>query len=83
MSETSDSSKPLSELKPGQRATVLSLDLPGSVKGRVLEMGLTKGTTVEVIRFAPLGDPMELKVRGSHISLRKADAAGIRVNCLS
>ncbi len=83
MSETPDSSRPLSELKPGQRATVLALDLPGSVKGRVLEMGLTKGTTVEVIRFAPLGDPMELKVRGSHISLRKADAAGIRVNCLS
>ena len=83
MSETPESSKPLSELQPGQRATVLSFDLPGSVRGRVLEMGLTKGTTVEVIRFAPLGDPMELKVRGSHISLRKADAAGIRVNCLS
>jgi ferrous iron transport protein A len=82
MSETTDSTKALSELQPGQRGKVISLDLPGSVKGRVLEMGLTKGTTVEVIRFAPLGDPMELKVRGSHISLRKADAAGIRVNCL-
>ena len=82
MSETPDSSKPLSELQPGERGTVVSFDLPGSVKGRILEMGVTKGTTVEVIRFAPLGDPMELKVRGSHISLRKADAAGIRVNRL-
>jgi ferrous iron transport protein A len=82
MSETPDSSKPLSELQPGERGTVISFDLPGSVKGRILEMGVTKGTTVEVVRFAPLGDPMELKVRGSHISLRKADAAGIRVNRL-
>ena len=82
MSETPDSSKPLSELQPGERGTVISFDLPGSVKGRILEMGFTKGTTIEVIRFAPLGDPMELKVRGSHISLRKADAAGILVNRL-
>ena len=73
---------PLSEVKPGQRAKVVSFELEGSVKGRVMEMGVTKGTTVEVIRFAPLGDPMELKVRGSHISLRKADAAGIRVELL-
>ena len=47
-----------------------------------MEMGLTRGVPLEVIRFAPLGDPMELKVRGSHISLRKADAAGIRVQRL-
>jgi Fe2+ transport system protein FeoA len=45
-------------------------------------MGLTKGITVEVVRFAPLGDPMELKVRGAHLSLRKADAAGILVQRL-
>ena len=82
MSETPDSTEPLSGLQPGQRATVMSFDLPGSVKGRVMEMGLTKGTTVEVVRFAPLGDPMELKVRGAHISLRKADAGGIRVQRL-
>ena len=79
MSEAPDSTEPLSGLQPGQRGTVMAFDLPGSVKGRVIEMGLTKGTTVEVVRFAPLGDPMEIKVRGSHISLRKADAGGIRV----
>ena len=44
-----------------------------------MEMGLTVGAAIEVVRFAPLGDPMEVKVRGAHISLRKADAAGVRV----
>ena len=82
MSETTLPTEPLSELQPGQRGKVISLDLPGSNKGRIMEMGLTAGITVEVIRFAPLGDPMELKVRGGHISLRKADAAGIRVQRL-
>ena len=47
-----------------------------------MEMGLTIGATIEVVRFAPLGDPMELKVRGFHLSLRKADAAGIQVALL-
>jgi Fe2+ transport system protein FeoA len=82
MSETQLPTEPLSELLPGQRGKVVSLDLPGFNKGRIMEMGLTAGITVEVIRFAPLGDPMELKVRGGHISLRKADAAGIRVQRL-
>jgi len=53
--------------------------VPGSMRGRVMEMGFTVGTVIEVVRFAPMGDPMELKVRGAHISLRKAEAAGIRV----
>lgn len=82
MSEQVDATEPLSGLQPGDRAKVVSFDLPGSVKGRLLEMGLTKGTPVEVVRFAPLGDPMELKVRGFHLSLRKTDAAGVRVQRL-
>jgi Fe2+ transport system protein FeoA len=82
MSETPSPTEPLSELQPGQRGKVVSLDLPGSNKTRIMEMGLTAGITVEVIRYAPLGDPMELKVRGGHISLRKADAAGIHVQRL-
>lgn len=82
MSTSPDSSVPLSSLKPGEKGKIVAFDLDGSIRGRVMEMGVTKGTTVEVIRFAPLGDPMELKVRGSHISLRKADATGIRVALL-
>ena len=71
--------EPLSGLQPGQRGTVLAVEVPGSMRGRVMEMGFTIGTVIEVVRFAPMGDPMELKVRGAHISLRKAEAAGIRV----
>ena len=71
--------EPLSGLQPGQRGKVLAVDVPGSMRGRVMEMGFTVGTVIEVVRFAPMGDPMELKVRGAHISLRKAEAAGIRV----
>ena len=70
---------PLSGLQQGQRGKVLAVEVPGSMRGRVMEMGFTVGTVIEVVRFAPMGDPMEFKVRGAHISLRKAEAAGIRV----
>lgn len=75
-------SEPLSTLQPGQRGKVTAIVLPGASRGRIMEMGLTIGATIEVVRFAPLGDPMELKVRGFHLSLRKADAAGIQVALL-
>src|SRR5438128_1594178 len=77
--EPRSGAEPLSGLQPGQRGKVLALEVPGAMRGRVMEMGFTVGTVIEVVRFAPLGDPMELKVRGAHISLRKAEAAGIRV----
>lgn len=69
----------LASLVPGQKGKITSIELPGSQKGRVMEMGLTVGTTVEVIKIAPLGDPVEYKVRGGHISLRKAEAALILI----
>ena len=71
--------EPLSGLQPGQRGRVMAIEVADSKKGRLLEMGLTVGAAIEVIRFAPLGDPMELKVRGANISIRKADASGVRV----
>ena len=79
MSAEAENAEPLSGLQPGQRGRVVSIDVADSNKGRIMEMGVTVGTTIEVVRFAPLGDPMELKVRGAHISLRKADAAEVRV----
>lgn len=79
MSAEAENAEPLSGLQPGQRARVVAIHVADSNKGRIMEMGVTVGTTIEVVRFAPLGDPMELKVRGAHISLRKADAAGVRV----
>ncbi len=82
MSDTPANNDLLSQFQPGQRGKVLAIELPGSIRGRILEMGLTVGTTVEVVRFAPLGDPIELKVRGAHLSLRKTEAAGIRLQRL-
>lgn len=69
----------LSELAVGERAKVLSFELPPEQRQRFLEMGLTAGVEVQVVRFAPLGDPVELRVRGYQLSIRKHEAAGIRV----
>jgi len=79
MDADAEKAEPLSGLQPGQRGRVLALEVAGANKGRIMEMGFTVGTVIEVVRFAPLGDPMELKVRGAHVSLRKSDAAGVRV----
>jgi Fe2+ transport system protein FeoA len=70
---------PLSTLAVGQKGRIAGFDLPADQKGRLFEMGLTSGAEVEVIRFAPLGDPIDIKVRGYHLSLRKREAAGIRI----
>jgi ferrous iron transport protein A len=69
----------LSGYAVGQRGKIAGFDLPAARRQRLQEMGLTVGCPFEVVRFAPMGDPMELKVRGYHLSLRKEDAAGIRV----
>ena len=79
MDADAETGEPLSGLQPGERARVIAVEVPGGNRGRVMEMGFTAGTVVEVVRFAPMGDPIEFKVRGSHVSLRKADAAGVRV----
>src|SRR4051812_9405597 len=72
----------LSAMPVGQRGRISGFDLPPEQHQRLLEMGLTVGTEFELVRFAPLGDPLELKVRGYNLSLRKRDAAGIRVSRL-
>ena len=71
--------QPLTSLEVGQAATVVEIKLPPERRGRVLEMGLLAGTSVELVRFAPLGDPVEIKVRGYNLSLRKQDAELILV----
>ncbi len=73
----------LASLNPGQKGKITAVNLPGAQKGRVMEMGLTIGTPIEVIKVAPLGDPVEYKVRGGHLSLRKAEAASISVQPLN
>ena len=71
--------KTLKDVQVGEKATVKKLEGEGAVKRRIMDMGLTKGTEVYVRKVAPLGDPIELTVRGYELSLRKADAALIIV----
>ncbi len=71
--------KTLKEVNVGEKATVKKLNGEGAVKRRIMDMGLTKGTEVYVRKVAPLGDPIELTVRGYELSLRKADADLIEV----
>ena len=69
----------LKDAKIGETLKVVKLHGEGAIKRRIMDMGITKGTAVTVRKFAPLGDPIELTVRGYELSLRKADAAMIEV----
>lgn len=71
--------KTLKDVKVGESAVVKKLHGEGPVKRRIMDMGITKGTTLLVRKVAPLGDPMELNVRSYELSVRKADAAMIEV----
>ena len=71
--------KTLKDVKVGQNATVVKLHGEGAVKRRIMDMGITRGTQVFVRKVAPLGDPMEVTVRGYELSLRKADTEMIEV----
>lgn len=71
--------KTLKDVAVGKTAKVIKLHGEGAIKRRIMDMGLTKGVTVRVCKLAPLGDPMELTVRGYELSLRKADAEMIEV----
>ena len=69
----------LKEAKIGQTVKVVKLHGEGPVKRRIMDMGITKGVEIYVRKVAPLGDPLELMVRGYELSLRKADAEMIEV----
>ena len=71
--------KTLRSAKVGDTVTVVKLHGEGAVKRRIMDMGITKGVTVYVRKVAPLGDPVEVNVRGYELSLRKADAEMIEV----
>lgn len=71
--------KTLKDIKVGDSATVTKLNGQGAVKRRIMDMGITKGVKIDVCKVAPLGDPLEIKVRGYQLSLRKADAEMIEV----
>ena len=71
--------KTLKQAKVGDTVTVVKLHGEGAVKRRIMDMGITKGVTVYVRKVAPLGDPVEVNVRGYELSLRKADTEMIEV----
>ena len=71
--------KTLKDVRVGETAVILRLHGEGALKRRIMDMGLTKGTEVYVRKVAPLGDPMELTVRGYELSVRRGDAELIEV----
>ena len=71
--------KTLRQAKVGETVRVVKLHGEGAVKRRIMDMGITKGVEVYIRKVAPLGDPVEVNVRGYELSLRKADAAMIEV----
>ncbi len=71
--------KTLKDIRVGESATVVKLEGEGAIRRRIMDMGITKGTKILVKKVAPLGDPLELTVRGYQLSIRKADAKKILV----
>ena len=71
--------KTLRQVEVGDTVTVVKLHGEGAVKRRIMDMGITKGVTVHIRKVAPLGDPIEVNVRGYELSLRKADADMIEI----
>ena len=69
----------LREAKTGQTVSVVKLNGEGAVKRRIMDMGITKGVEIYVRKVAPLGDPVEITVRGYELSVRKADAEMVEV----
>lgn len=71
--------KTLQEVKSGETVTVVKLNGEGAVKRRIMDMGITKGCSVYIRKVAPLGDPVEITVRGYELSVRKEDAQMVEV----
>jgi len=72
--------QPLTLVPKGTIATVTQINVPAASRARLMEMGLLVGTKVELVRFAPMGDPVEIKIRGYNLTLRKSEAEQILVN---
>lgn len=71
--------KTLKDLKVGESGRITKVGTTGALKQRFMDMGITKGTEVKIIKVAPMGDPIELEIRGYNLSVRKADAEKIEM----
>lgn len=70
----------LKQMLPGQKARVIRVRSKGAIGRRLMEMGVVPGCSLQIERFAPLGDPVEIKLRGYHLSLRKEEAGLVEVD---
>ena len=80
--QATQQSATLAALNPGEKASIIRITGSDSIRRRLLDMGVTTGTLIEVERIAPLGDPIEVKIKGYHLTLRKEEAARIQVEPL-
>ena len=71
--------KKLSELEPGEKGTIIKVQGSGALRRRLLDMGLIKGTEIEMVRKSPLGDPLKFLVKGYNLSLRKTECESVYV----
>ena len=71
--------RPLGELKPGDKGKIIKVGGSKNINRRLRDMGLVSGSEVEVERVAPLGDPIEIRIKGYHLALRRGEAANIQV----
>jgi len=78
--QTSDAKRTVIDLPLGEQARVVAVHGEGRVSRRLLEMGVVPGTSVEVIKFAPFGDPIEIRVRGYNLAMRRSEAGAIEVS---
>ena len=72
--------RPLDRLKPGEGGRIARIDAEPGITRRLMELGLVPGTEIDLVRTAPLGDPLEVSVRGLHLSLRRSEARHIHVS---
>ena len=75
----SDNLLPLNQLKPGTSGTIVHLNVSGQLLQRLLSMGFTRGADITLVRHAPMKDPIQFKIKGTSVSLRKGDAENVLV----
>jgi ferrous iron transport protein A len=80
MSESSQDPISLADLEPGQKALITRVQGEGTLRRRLMDLGLISGTNVIMERSAPLGDPLEILVKGTHLSLRREEASAVQVD---
>lgn len=72
----------LSKLKPGEKAIIKEINLQGKIKYRLLELGIVENTKLKLIKYAPLGDPIQISIRGYNLAMRKETAKKIKIEKL-